>query len=75
VTTDQSFEPGRGEGPVGTGVFMLRRSLGPNGVAIAHVWVTFLFLPVVPLGEWTVERGGAPGSSGLVTDIGHLASE
>jgi hypothetical protein len=68
-TSDLRFEPRRGEGPVGTGVHLLRRTHGPTGVTIADVWLTFLFLPVVPLGEWTVERGGAPGSSWLVTQI------
>jgi len=69
VTSDLSFEPRRGEGPVGTGVHLLRRTHGPTGVTIADVWLTFLFLPVVPFGEWTVERGGASDPSWLVTQI------
>jgi hypothetical protein len=68
-TTDLRFEPRRGEGPVGTGVHLLRRTRDSTGVTIADVWLTFLFLPVVPFGEWTVERGGASGSSWLVTRI------
>jgi hypothetical protein len=68
-TTDLRFEPRRGEGPVGTGVHLLRRTHESTGVTIADVWLTFLFLPVVPFGEWTVERGGASGSSWLVTRI------
>ncbi len=54
---------------VGTGVHLLCRNHGPTGVTIADVWLTILFLPVVPFGEWTVERGGASGSSWLVTQI------
>jgi hypothetical protein len=69
VTGNLSFEPRRGEGPVGTGVHLLRRTRDSTGVTIADVWLTFLFLPVVPFGEWTVERGGASGSSWLVTRI------
>jgi len=69
VTGNLSFEPRRGEGPVGTGVHLLRRTHDSTGVTIADVWLTFLFLPVVPFGKWTVERGGASGSSWLVTRI------
>ena len=69
VTTDTLFEPKRGEGPVGTGVHLLRRTHGPTGVTIADVWLTFLFLPVVPLGRWTMERGRASSTSWLVTHI------
>ena len=69
MTTDLLFKPRRGEGPVGTGVHLLRRTHGPTGVTIADVWLTLLFLPVVPFGEWTVERGGVSGSSWLVTHI------
>ena len=67
--TDLPFEPRRGEGPVGTGVHLVRRSHGPTGVTIADVWLTFLFLPVVPFGEWTVERGGASRSSWRVAQV------
>ena len=69
MTSDLSFEPKRGEGPVGTGVHLLRRAHGATGVTIGDVWLTFVFLPVVPLGEWTVERKDASGSSWLFTHI------
>jgi hypothetical protein len=54
-----SFEPRLGEGPVGTGVHVLRRAAGPAGSTVGEVWVTLLFVPLVPLGEWTME--GAQG--------------
>jgi hypothetical protein len=69
VRTDLLFEPSRGVGPVGTGVHLLRRSHGPTGITIADAWLTFLFPPVIPFGEWTVDQGGASGSSWLVTHV------
>jgi hypothetical protein len=69
VKTDLSFEPSRGVGLVGTGVHLLRRTHGPTGVTIADAWLTFLFLPVIPFGEWTVDQGGASGSPWLVRHV------
>jgi hypothetical protein len=69
VTTDLSFKPIRGQGPVGTGVHLLRRSHGPSVTTIANAWLTVLFVPVIPFGEWTVNRGSASGSSWLVTHV------
>jgi hypothetical protein len=69
VTSDLSFVPKRGEGPVGTGVHLLRRVHGATGVTIAEVWLTVAFLPFVPFGEWTVERGDASGSPWVVAHI------
>ena len=51
-----SFRPRRAEGPVGTGVHLLRVTQGASGLVLADAWLTVLFLPVVPLGEWTVEH-------------------
>jgi len=70
VTSDLLLEPSRGEGPVGTGVHLLRRTQGPTGITIADVWLTFLFVPVVPFGEWTMQRGGTSSSSWRVTHVG-----
>jgi hypothetical protein len=50
-----SFEAGRGSGPLGTGVHLLRRRKAASGET-ADAWLTVLFLPVVPFGEWTIER-------------------
>src|SRR4030042_1729672 len=54
-----SFVPRRAEGPVGTGVHLLRLTRGADGVVLADAWLTLAFLPVVPLGEWIVEREGS----------------
>lgn len=74
-TVTTSFEPMRGKGPVGTGVHVLRRTSGPAGTTVAHVWLTFLFVPVVPLGQWTVEPGAGPGPTWRVLQVGtpHVA--
>jgi len=69
VTNESSFEPSRGEGPVGTGVHVLRRTPGPDGTTTGDVWLTLLFVPVVPFGEWTLERGGAAGSAWRVMQV------
>ena len=37
---------------------LLRLTQGTDGIRRADAWLTFLFLPVVPLGEWIVERDG-----------------
>lgn len=60
VTRQASFATTVGEGPVGTGVHVLRRTPGPDGSSIGEVWMTLLFVPLVPLGEWTLERGPGP---------------
>ena len=75
MTHESSFEPSRGEGPVGTGVHVLRRTRGPAGTTIADVWLTFLFVPVAPFGEWILERGEESGSAWRVTQVRrpHLA--
>jgi hypothetical protein len=62
--TSLAFKPSRGEGPIGTGVHVLRLTGGPT--ATARVWVTLFFLPVLPLGVWTVKRGAAGDASWLV---------
>ncbi len=54
---------------MGTGVHVLRRTRGPAGTTIGDVWMTLLFLPVVPLGEWTMERAEGSGSSWRVTRV------
>ncbi len=65
-----SFEPKRGRGPVGTGVHLLRCTPGPAGATVADVWVTVLFVPIVPLGRWTLQGEGTPGSAWRVTGVG-----
>jgi hypothetical protein len=60
------LEPTRGQGPVGTGVHLLRRSPTPEGATVAEVWLTFVFLPVVPLGKWTLAPAASSGSSWVV---------
>jgi hypothetical protein len=65
-----SFEPRRGSGPVGTGVHLLRCTPGPAGTTVAEVWLTVLFVPLVPLGRWTLGREGTPGSAWRVTRVG-----
>jgi hypothetical protein len=58
VTSGASFEAKRGLGPLGTGVHVLGREPGPGAASIGDVWLTLLFVPVVPLGRWTMERQG-----------------
>jgi hypothetical protein len=70
VGVTPSFEPRRGRGPVGTGVHLLRCTLGPAGTTVADVWLSVLFVPLVPLGRWTLEREGTPGSAWRVTRVG-----
>ncbi len=65
-----SFEPRRGRGPVGTGVHLLRCTSGLAGPTVAEVWLTVLFVPLVPLGRWTLQREGAPASAWRVTRVG-----
>jgi hypothetical protein len=69
VTTDLQFEPSRGMGPVGTGVHLLRQTDAPTGVSVGEAWLTFLFLPVIPFGEWTVDRGSPSSSCRLVRHV------
>jgi hypothetical protein len=54
---------------VGTGVHVLRRRSRPDGTTAADVWLTLLFVPVVPLGQWTVEREEGAGSAWRVTRV------
>ena len=54
---------------MGTGVHVLRRAPGPAGTAVGDVWMTFLFLPVVPLGEWTMERAEGSDASWRVAGV------
>jgi hypothetical protein len=63
------FEPRRSQGPLGTGVHLLRWSEGRDGVVSAEAWLTFVFLPLVPLGRWTLERAEAGSRSGRVRHI------
>lgn len=62
-------EPRRGTGPIGTGVHVLRCAQGPSGITIADVWLTVLFVPVVPFGEWTLHPRGASPSTCEVTSV------
>jgi hypothetical protein len=50
-----------GSGPLGTGVFLLARHAVGTEAWSARAWVTFLFLPLVPLRPATFHgRGDAP---------------
>ena len=69
AVTRRSFEPTPGRGPVGTGVHVLRRTTRPDGATVADVWLTILFAPVVPLGQWTLEREEGAGSAWRVTRV------
>lgn len=69
MTNELRLEPRLGEGPVGTGVHVLRRAHGPSGATIAEVWLTVLFVPVLPFGEWTLQPGVASPSSWVVTRV------
>ncbi len=64
------FEPMRGRGPVGTGVHVLRCTPGPAGTTVGDVWVTVLFVPVVPLGWWTLQTADGSGPAWRVTQVG-----
>ena len=64
-----SFQPRRAEGPVGTGVHLLRTTPHDSGVLLADAWLTILFLPVVPLGEWIVERYNAADASSVISQV------
>ena len=74
-TVMPSFEAKRGSGPVGTGLHVLRSTPVPAGSTVADIWLTVLFVPVVPLGRWALEREGDSGSAWRVTEVGrpHLA--
>ena len=61
-----SFLPSRAEGPVGTGVHLLRLTQGTDGIRRADAWLTLLFLPVVPFGEWILERDGRVQSASVI---------
>lgn len=69
MTAGLELEPTLGRGPVGTGVHLLRRSPAPDGLAVAEAWLTLLFLPLVPLGKWTLARAGSTGSSWVVRRV------
>ncbi len=64
-----SFRPRRAEGPVGTGVHLLRTSEDQGGELLADAWLTILFLPVVPLGEWVVEPPTAADAPSVVRQV------
>lgn len=64
-----SFQPRRAEGPVGTGVHLLRTTRHEGGVWLADAWLTILFLPVVPLGGWMVERDSASDGSSVIRQV------
>ena len=55
-----SFQPRRAQGPVGSGVHLLRTTRHEGGVVHADAWLTILFLPVIPLGEWIVKHQPTP---------------
>ncbi len=64
-----SFQPRRAEGPVGTGVHLLRTTQQEGRVVLADAWLTILFLPVVPLGEWMVERHSTADASSVIRQV------
>lgn len=68
MTHDFVLEPSRGRGPVGTGVHLLRRARGASEVT-AEAWLTVLFVPVLPLGKWSLQPVDASGSSLRVTRV------
>ncbi len=70
--TPLPFEPSRGRGPVGTGVHVLRCTPGPAGTTVADVWLTVLFVPLVPLGRWTLQPEGGSGPAWRVTQVAGL---
>ena len=63
------YQPSRAEGPVGTGVHLLRTTQGAGGVVLADAWLTVLFLPVVPFGEWTIERHSAAEACSVIRQV------
>jgi hypothetical protein len=63
------FSPRRAEGPIGTGVHLLRLTQGTDGITRADAWLTFLFLPIVPFGEWIVERDRSVQSVSVVRHV------
>jgi hypothetical protein len=69
MTRDFELERTRGRGAVGTGVHLLRRVQSLSEATRADAWITVLFVPLVPLGEWSLQPGDAPGSSLRVTHV------
>ena len=63
------YQPSRAEGPVGTGVHLLRVTQRAGGVALADAWLTIFFLPVVPLGEWAVERSNLVQNTSVIRQV------
>ena len=55
-----TFEPARGHGPLGTGVHLLRRTARPPDGVDVDAWLTVLFVPILPLGRWSLEPAGPP---------------
>ena len=47
-----------GVGPLGTGVHLLRSTPRDGGQKVADIWLTFLFLPLVPLGRLVLAGEG-----------------
>jgi len=64
-----SFQRGRADGPVGTGVHLLRTTPLEGDGLLADAWLTILFLPVIPLGEWVVERGVDAEASSFIRQV------
>ena len=56
-----TIEPARGRGPLGTGVYLLRRAAKPPVGMDADAWLTLFFLPILPLGRWSLEPADSPG--------------
>ncbi len=50
----------------------MRCTPGPAGTTVADVWLTVLFVPLVPLGRWTLQPGGGSGRAWRVTQVGRL---
>ena len=47
----------------------MRTTQGAGGVVLADAWLTVLFLPVVPFGEWTIERHSAAEACSVIRQV------
>jgi hypothetical protein len=50
-------------------VHLLRVTETPAGIATAEAWLTFLFLPLFPLGTWAVDRRKEPKALWHITGV------
>jgi hypothetical protein len=60
---------GTGGGALGTGIHLVWTLADTAPRRVAEVWATLLFLPVVPLGTWVLERQAAPEGRWVVRAI------